>query len=241
MAPELLQQQQHPSSSSAANHNNNNNTTATTPSTNTPPYDARAADAWALGVLLHLLLAGAYPFEDERHPSSVAHTVSNVLSGRRRPLPEWVSAEAQRVVAALLQPDPSRRTTLRELASDAWLLSSAGSYAKEVPGGAGLVDVSSVAAVPRAGGGGGGAAVGAAAPVVAAPPLQLPSALLPAVNTQQQQQQQQQQQPSPSPLTPTPPATPAAKGGGGASGGGGNAVQRLLASVAGVFGGGHKK
>jgi hypothetical protein len=28
-----------------------------------PPYDAKAVDAWAMGVLLYLLVSGCYPFE----------------------------------------------------------------------------------------------------------------------------------------------------------------------------------
>lgn len=28
-----------------------------------PPYDAKKVDAWAMGVLLYLLVTGTYPFE----------------------------------------------------------------------------------------------------------------------------------------------------------------------------------
>lgn len=31
-----------------------------------PPYDAKAVDAWAMGVLLYLLVTGCYPFEVRR-------------------------------------------------------------------------------------------------------------------------------------------------------------------------------
>jgi len=154
MAPELLQQQQHsapvPFTDNAANNADNNNDNSSTKPP--PPYDARAADAWALGVLTFLLLAGAYPFEDERHPSSVAHTVSNVLAARRRPLPDSASPGAARVVAGLLERDPRRRTALRALASDPWLVGGAERHARGVPGGMALVDLSAVA-----GGAGGGA------------------------------------------------------------------------------------
>jgi hypothetical protein len=184
MAPELLQQP--PPAANAAPDAANANAAP-------PPYDARAADAWALGVLLHLLLAGAYPFEDEGHPSSVAHTVSNVLSGRRRPLPEWVSGGARQAVAGLLQPDPARRTTLRALAADAWLLGAAAEYAKGVPGGAALVDLSAVSAATA------GAAAAAAAAASSVSPLLPPP-----------QQQQQQQAPSSAPASlPPPPSLPA--------------------------------
>lgn len=139
MAPELLQQPSPPPAAAP---------TTTTPSSSAQAaYDARAADAWALGVLLFLLLAGAYPFEDERHPSSVAHTVANVLAGRRRAWPEWVSEKGRRVVEGLLRSDAAARTTLRELATDSWLAQGARRYASGVPGGPALVNLSSVASV----------------------------------------------------------------------------------------------
>jgi serine/threonine protein kinase len=32
-----------------------------------PPYDAKLVDAWAMGVLLYLLVTGCYPFEVKKH------------------------------------------------------------------------------------------------------------------------------------------------------------------------------
>lgn len=37
--------------------------TAAGPAARQPTYDARAVDAWAMGVLLYLLVTGKYPFE----------------------------------------------------------------------------------------------------------------------------------------------------------------------------------
>lgn len=41
-------------------------------------YDARAVDAWAMGVLLFLLCTGRYPFEDPQRPNNLSVTVQNV-------------------------------------------------------------------------------------------------------------------------------------------------------------------
>jgi serine/threonine protein kinase len=168
MAPELLQQPSPPPAAAP---------TTTTPSSSAQAaYDARAADAWALGVLLFLLLAGAYPFEDERHPSSVAHTVANVLAGRRRAWPEWVSEKGRRVVEGLLRSDAAARTTLRELATDSWLAQGARRYASGVPGGPALVNLSSVASVV---------------------PAVMVEAAVPAKEEQEEQQQEEQGPPAP--------------------------------------------
>ncbi|GFH15541.1 protein kinase domain-containing protein, partial [Haematococcus lacustris] len=44
------------------------------------PYDARAVDAWAMGVLMYLLITGKYPFEDPGHPNNLAHTIHNAMA-----------------------------------------------------------------------------------------------------------------------------------------------------------------
>ncbi|PNG99079.1 Serine/threonine-protein kinase SRK2J, partial [Tetrabaena socialis] len=76
------------------------------------PYDPRSVDAWAMGVLLYLLVTGRYPFEDENRPNNLAATVTNVLAGRVRPLPPSISAGCVELIAGLLQPKPERRSTL---------------------------------------------------------------------------------------------------------------------------------
>jgi serine/threonine protein kinase len=38
-----------------------------------PPYDAKLVDAWAMGVLLYLLVTGCYPFEVRDRHRQVIH------------------------------------------------------------------------------------------------------------------------------------------------------------------------
>ncbi|KAL6752227.1 kinase-like domain-containing protein [Haematococcus lacustris] len=82
--------------------------------TGTPvPYDARAVDAWAMGVLMFLLITGKYPFEDPGHPNNLAHTIHNVLAGRMCPFPDHMSAGCRELISGLLRIDPRQRTTLQ--------------------------------------------------------------------------------------------------------------------------------
>ncbi|KAF5829869.1 kinase-like domain-containing protein [Dunaliella salina] len=95
-------------------------------------YDARAVDAWAMGVLMYLLTTGKYPFEDPRHPNVLSQTIQNVLHGRMQPFPSSMSPGCRALIMGLLQCNPKQRTTLQDLAKSEWLLSQAQAYGNQV-------------------------------------------------------------------------------------------------------------
>ncbi|KAF6257642.1 kinase-like domain-containing protein [Scenedesmus sp. NREL 46B-D3] len=97
-----------------------------------PPYDAKKVDAWAMGVLLYLLVTGTYPFEDPSQPNNLAATIMNVQAGRCRPLPPAISQGCRAVIAGLLNPNPEARTSLEDLASSEWLAHSAAAHAAQL-------------------------------------------------------------------------------------------------------------
>jgi eukaryotic-like serine/threonine-protein kinase len=66
--------------------------------------DARA-DVWALGVVLHEMLAGERPF----HGRSATQTLAAVLQQPPAPLPAGVPGALARVVARCLEKEPARR------------------------------------------------------------------------------------------------------------------------------------
>lgn len=78
-------------------------------------YDGTKADAWSCGVILFVLLAGHLPFDD----SNIAD-MCRKAHRREYALPRWVSQPARRLVGRLLDPNPTTRLAVAELASHPW-------------------------------------------------------------------------------------------------------------------------
>ena len=84
-------------------------------------YDARAVDVWAMGVMLYLMVAGVYPFEDPENPDNVACTLQNVRDGRIRPLPAGVSHQCADLIARMLHKKSAKRLTLDQVLEHPWI------------------------------------------------------------------------------------------------------------------------
>mmetsp|Transcript_13713 Transcript_13713/g.34463 ORF Transcript_13713/g.34463 Transcript_13713/m.34463 type:complete len:384 (-) Transcript_13713:81-1232(-) len=84
-------------------------------------YDARAVDVWAMGVMLYLMVAGVYPFEDPQNPDNVACTLQNVRDGRIRPLPADVSHQCADLIVRMLHKKTSKRLTLDQVLQHPWI------------------------------------------------------------------------------------------------------------------------
>lgn len=66
----------------------------------------RRADVWAIGAILHSLLAGAAPYEGENQ----VHSLQMLTSGKPPPpLPQWVPPPVAELVRQVLTHDPKRR------------------------------------------------------------------------------------------------------------------------------------
>lgn len=77
-------------------------------------------DMWAVGILLYFLLSGRTPFDDK----SVQRILENVLVGHWR----WrgknwanVSSSAKNLIRQLLQAEPERRLTARQMLAHPWV------------------------------------------------------------------------------------------------------------------------
>ena len=86
-------------------------------------FDVFAADVWALGVMLFMLLTGAPPWEPTWGPEGAAYDY--VAEGNLRGLLlqygiTHVSEHAKDLLQRLLTADPRRRMTLPELKAHRW-------------------------------------------------------------------------------------------------------------------------
>ena len=79
-------------------------------------YKGAAVDAWALGILVHFMVAGAMPFR----ATTVTALKRQILAGAF-PEPEGVGGQCLALIRGLLRLQPSERWTLREVADCAWL------------------------------------------------------------------------------------------------------------------------
>lgn len=84
-------------------------------------YDAKACDVWSSACMLYIMLTGKYPFQDAQHPNNVKMTLRNIMDGRIAPITRNVSPQVEDLILRMLNPDPAKRLTLREVARHPWL------------------------------------------------------------------------------------------------------------------------
>lgn len=74
-----------------------------------------------MGVMLYLMVAGVYPFEDPNNPDNVACTLQNVRDGRIRPLPADVSHQCADLIVRMLHKKSAKRLTLDKTLLHPWI------------------------------------------------------------------------------------------------------------------------
>ncbi|KAF3689184.1 SNF-related serine/threonine-protein kinase [Channa argus] len=79
-------------------------------------YDAPAVDIWSLGVILYMLVCGVPPFQE----TNDSETLVMILDCRYS-IPEHVSDDCRDLISRMLQKDPSRRASLKEIEAHGWL------------------------------------------------------------------------------------------------------------------------
>ncbi len=83
----------------------------------------QGVDVWALGVAMHVLLTGAWPFDSEDEDELMDAIIACDLDFDAPDAPEafsWISPDAKDLLRGLLEPNPKHRLTAAQAAEHAW-------------------------------------------------------------------------------------------------------------------------
>ena len=83
----------------------------------------QGVDVWALGVAMHVLLTGTWPFDSEDEDELMDAIIACDLDFDAPDAPEafsWISPDAKDLLRGLLEPNPKHRLTAAQAAEHAW-------------------------------------------------------------------------------------------------------------------------
>uniref|UniRef100_A0A4W3I743 Maternal embryonic leucine zipper kinase n=1 Tax=Callorhinchus milii TaxID=7868 RepID=A0A4W3I743_CALMI len=80
-------------------------------------YIGSEADIWSMGVLLYALLCGFLPFDDD----NIVTLYRKIIKGKYS-IPKWLSPGSELILKQMLQVDPSRRVSVKQLLNHPWLM-----------------------------------------------------------------------------------------------------------------------
>ncbi|KIR77980.1 CAMK/CAMKL protein kinase [Cryptococcus gattii E566] len=72
-------------------------------------------DIWSLGIILYTLLCGGLPFDDDDE-----RVMKELIQKGEYEEPDWLSDEARDLIRGMLQHDPSKRLSIREILTHPW-------------------------------------------------------------------------------------------------------------------------
>jgi len=86
-------------------------------------YGGVEVDVWSMGVILYAMVSGTLPFDDD----SMSQLFSKIKEGKFF-MPNYISADVKDLINRMLQPNPVKRITMREIKQHPWYLQDLPEY-----------------------------------------------------------------------------------------------------------------
>ena len=86
-------------------------------------YGGVEVDVWSLGVILFAMVCGSLPFDDD----SMSSLFNKIKEGRYY-MPNYISSEVKDLINRMLQPNPVKRISMREIKDHPWYLKNLPKY-----------------------------------------------------------------------------------------------------------------
>uniref|UniRef100_A0A8C0SSB5 Maternal embryonic leucine zipper kinase n=1 Tax=Canis lupus familiaris TaxID=9615 RepID=A0A8C0SSB5_CANLF len=80
-------------------------------------YLGSEADVWSMGILLYVLMCGFLPFDDD----NVMALYKKIMRGKYE-VPKWLSSSSILLLQQMLQVDPKKRISMKNLLSHPWIM-----------------------------------------------------------------------------------------------------------------------
>ena len=78
-------------------------------------YHCLPVDIWSTGIILYAMLCGCLPFEDPNTKTLYKKIISGVFD-----MPDYLSAQSQKILKCILNTDPFKRYGLDDIRSSRW-------------------------------------------------------------------------------------------------------------------------
>ena len=90
-------------------------------------YSGCEADIWSLGVILFAMVCGTLPFDDD----SMSLLFQKIKDGKYY-MPNFISDEVKDLINRMLQPNPVKRITMKEIKEHPWYLKDLPEYLGDI-------------------------------------------------------------------------------------------------------------